>query len=63
MTNDPADKSWIDAMDPSHKFHNASDKYRTMQRFVTEICTHVHISITQWCIAEYETADWCIVEY
>ena len=27
-------------IDRSRKFHNASDKYRTMQHFVTEMCTH-----------------------
>ena len=37
-------------MDPSDKFHNASDKYPTMHHFVTEMCTHVHISVTKWCI-------------
>ena len=26
-----------------------------MHRFVTEICTHVHISVTKRCIVEYET--------
>ena len=36
--------------DPSHKSHNASDKYPTMQHFVTEMCTHVHISVTKCCI-------------
>ena len=34
----------------SHKSHNASDKYPTMHHFVTEMCTHVHISVTEWCI-------------
>ena len=37
------------ALDPSHKVHNASDKYLTMRNFVTEMCTHVHISVTKWC--------------
>ena len=31
--------------DQSHISYDASDKYHTMQHFVTEICTHVPISI------------------
>ena len=27
-----------------------------MHHFVTEMCTHVHISVTKWCIVEYETS-------
>ena len=42
-------------IDPSHKSHNASDKYPTMQHFVTEMCTHVHISVTKCCIMGYDT--------
>ena len=34
---------------PSHKSHNASEKYPTLYHFVTEMCTHVHISVTKWC--------------
>ena len=37
-------------IDPSHKSHNASNKYPTMHHFVTEMCTHVHIVVTKWCI-------------
>ena len=40
----------VDAVDPSHKSHNSLENYPTMHHFVTEICTHVHISITNWCI-------------
>ena len=39
--------SW--AIDPSHKSHNASDKYPIMHHFVTEMCTFV----TKWCIVGY----------
>ena len=39
---------------PSHKSHNAQT-YPTMHHFVTEMCTHVHISVTQWCIVGYST--------
>ena len=37
-------------IDPSHESRNASDKYPTMQHFITEI---VRISVTKWCIAGY----------
>ena len=40
-------------IDPSHKSQNASVPYPTMQRFVTEMCTHVHIPFTKWCIVGY----------
>ena len=40
-------------IDPSHKSHNALDKYPIMHHFVTEMCTHVHISVPKWCIVEY----------
>ena len=39
----------------SHKSHNASNKYHTMHPFATEMCTHVHISVTKWCIMGYGT--------
>ena len=42
-------------LDPSHKSYNASEKCPTMHRFVTEMCTHVHISVTKWCIVGYTT--------
>ena len=45
----------IQSIDPSHKSHNASDKYPTMHHFVTEMCTYVHISVTKWCIMGYRT--------
>ena len=32
-------------IDTCHKFHNASDKYPRMRHFVTEMYTHVHISL------------------
>ena len=37
-------------MDPSYKPHIALDTYSTMQHFVTEMCTYVHISVTKRCI-------------
>ena len=40
-------------IDPSHKHQNASVPYLTMQHFVTEMCTWVHISVTNWCIVGY----------
>ena len=46
-------------IDLSHKSHNAPDKYPTMHHFVTEMCTHVHISVTKWCIMGYlSDASW-----
>ena len=30
-----------------YKSHNASDKYLTIYHFVTEMYTHVHISVTK----------------
>ena len=43
------------SIDPSHKSHNASHKYPIMHHFVTEMCTHVHISVTKCCIVGYGT--------
>ena len=31
-----------EAIDPSHKFHNALDKYPTVHHFVTKLCRMVH---------------------
>ena len=28
-----------------------------MHHFVTEMCTHVRISVTKWCIVGYEIGD------
>ena len=39
----------------SHKCHNALDKYPITHHSVTDIYTHVHISVTKWCIMRYET--------
>ena len=41
------------SIDPSHKSHNAPVLYPTVHNFVTEMCTCVHISVTQWCIVGY----------
>ena len=38
------------AIDWWHKSHNATVLYPTMQHFLTEMCTCVHISVTKWCI-------------
>ena len=37
------------------KSQNALDKHPTMQHFVTEMSTHVYISITKCCIVRYGT--------
>ena len=44
-------------IDPSHKSQNASVPYPTMQHFGTEMCTHVHISVTKWCIAGHLSGE------
>ena len=41
-----------------HKSHNAPVPYPTIQHFVTEMCTHVHISVTKWCIMGYLSGTW-----
>ena len=45
--------SWDLAIDLLHKSHNAPVPYPTMHHFVTETCTHVHLSVTKWCIVGY----------
>ena len=45
----------LQVRNPSRKSHNALDKYPTIHYFVTEMCTHVHISVTKWCIVGYGT--------
>ena len=40
-------------INPSHKSTNASDKYSTIHHFVTEICTHVQISVIKWRFVGY----------
>ena len=37
----------------SQKSHNVPDQYPTRHHFVTEMCTCVHISVTNWCIMGY----------
>ena len=46
---------YLSCIAPSHKSHNASDKYPIMHLFVKEMCTHVHISVTKLCIVAYRT--------
>ena len=41
--------------DPSHKSHDAWDKYSTMHHFVIEMCTRVHISVTKCCTVGWGT--------
>ena len=54
-----AAKWWQGETNPFLKSHNALDKYPTMHPFVTEMCTHVLISVTKWCIVGYGTgASW-----
>ena len=37
---------------PSHKSHNALDKYPTMQHFVTEMCTFLLQNVALWDMAQ-----------
>ena len=53
----PGHQSSLWAIDPLHRSQNASDIYPTMHHFVTEMCTHVHISVTKWCTVGYGTGD------
>ena len=48
----PSWSMWL-IIDLLHKCHNASVPYATMHHFVTEMCTHVHISVTKRCIVGY----------
>ena len=43
----------ISTIRPSDKSQNASVPNPTMQNFVTEMCTCVHISVAKWCIVGY----------
>ena len=38
----------------SYKSQNASNKYLTMDHFVTVITTRAHISVTKWCIVLWD---------
>ena len=46
--------SFYELIDQSHKSHNTLDKNPIMHHFITEMCTHVHISARKWCIVGYE---------
>ena len=55
---------YIHIIDPFHKSHNASYIYTIMHHFVTEMCTHVHIFVTKWCIVGDRTgALWDFVRW
>ena len=49
--------SAVPATKSSHETRNTLTKYLTMHHFVTEMCTHVHISVTKWCTMEYGTSS------
>ena len=42
-------------INPFHQSQNALEKYPRMHHFVTEMCTHVHISVTKCCIVGFGT--------
>ena len=48
------DKRWM------IKSRNAPVPYPTMNHFVTEMCTGVHISVTKWCIVGYLSDAWWV---
>ena len=43
-------RPWLES---PHKSQNELALYLTVQHFVTEMCTHVPISVTRWCIMGY----------
>ena len=48
--------SFVRVIDLSHQSYNAWDKWcPTLHHFVTELCTHVHISVMKYCIVRYGT--------
>ena len=55
------------SIDPSHKSHNAFDKYSTMHHFVTAMCTHVVLlrngALWEMGMVHYGTWDTCIVRF
>ena len=55
-------------IEPSHKSHNALDKYPTKHHCVTEMCTYfcykmVHCAVWDWCIVGFvwQVTDWFIM--
>ena len=46
--------TWDVLIDSSHKSHNAPENYPTIHHFINEICTRVHISVTNWCIKVWD---------
>ena len=49
-------------LDPSHQCHNASNKYPTMQYFITEMCTHVTLHI-YYKMVQCGIWDYCILGF
>ena len=47
------------SINSSHKSHDTLDKYPTRHHFATEMCTHMHISVTNRYVVRLW--DWCIV--
>ena len=54
--------SWRCPTDLSHKSHNAPVPYLRMHRFVTEMCTCVHISVTKCAFWDICLMHWGICE-
>ena len=54
---------FLAAINSSRKTQSAPDMYSTMQKFVTALCTHAHIPVTEWYIVGYGTgALWNLLE-
>ena len=52
------------SVDLLHKSYNAPIPYPTMQHFVTEMCTPVHISVTKCCVVRYlSNASWDVWDW
>ena len=47
------------SINQSHKPYNAPAPYPTMYHYVTEMCTYVHIFVTNWCIVGYFSDALC----
>ena len=48
-------KFYFITIDTAHRSHNVSDRCPTVHLFVTEMCTHMDISVTKLCIVGYWT--------
>ena len=52
---------WQQRLEPIVQIPHCISPYHTMDHFVTEMCTHVHISLTKWCNVGY-LCDWWMTD-